>query len=906
MHKDVEANNDDPGSTPPAQIKHQPETTSSEHQRNLRQKKHRRTSVDEIIVEDADDVFSSSPSNESPRRTEVKPDDLVKEQNVGDAGDECIEEDDEDDEDGPANMFHKLDAGHTGRWQRVEIDAGDDPSKLSPGSLTQTAKLPGSFDETGEIPMEMAGDEITAAFRPWVQKLFPHEIVPSLLPSTTEQEDVNPFSPAFKSSVNSTAIVKGSATLIEDDEMSMDVTRAVGGILFSDVEKHGLRPRKNKAIRRKSLARRRSSFENCPVDNGETMDFTTAIGGIQHVQNARKDVLEVDENEELSMEFTSVLGGIKGYTSQEKSQIKLAQHSPSQPPTVIEHDVAMEMTRVWGGPMATHESAFNSRDTFDDLEMDMTLPIGTIISENNVPFHSVLADSHEETVEIVAFTSPLRSVSTTRSRPHLITSSTGSPVSKLFVGETTGDSDVLSGTPQKLPSTPSKQFTPRPVRSATPSKSTPLRNVSMRMPSPKKLFWEQIKKADTPRKVATQNLFRKSQSDGLSTPHVVLQPTPKPQKRLSGIGADKAGLGSPRIAHLLDRRASLVAQADLFSLPDLSTRNLRYADPRVIDMEVTRTREEDTRRESGQFILELEAGAELQDKAATTSLKELITSMTPKKENMKPRKSLALGEARGLLGKRPAELNEDEEHTPPGLRGRQSSPVKRVKLCGPPSKLETTGRSAPRSLIESIAVAPHVTRSTPSTTSTARPQTASTPHAQGRFKDVEAAPSPHLALFFPRHPVMEVRESEQVADEEVEEKIQLQEFLNMTNIRFMELTTTKRRNTVAPNSQSAASNSVGSNTDSAKLFEDCVVAGACTVPLLELYQHVGCKLVLCQRGHGLTSSSHAESLRNTSMMVAKSFAKSRSIHSRTIHRSFENICLQPLENVLLWTTNLGI
>ncbi len=68
------------------------------------------------------------------------------------------------------------------------------------------------------------------------------------------------------------------------------------------------------------------------------------------------------------------------------------------------------------------------------------------------------------------------------------------------------------------------------------------------------------------------------------------------------------------------------------------------------------------------------------------------------------------------------------------------------------------------------------------------------------------------------------------------DRIHLRDFLNKTSIRFMDLSTTKRRHTIAPQA--------GSTSISAQDYEDStgladfVVAGACTVPMLELYQHV--------------------------------------------------------------------
>jgi kinetochore protein Spc7/SPC105 len=75
------------------------------------------------------------------------------------------------------------------------------------------------------------------------------------------------------------------------------------------------------------------------------------------------------------------------------------------------------------------------------------------------------------------------------------------------------------------------------------------------------------------------------------------------------------------------------------------------------------------------------------------------------------------------------------------------------------------------------------------------------------------------------------------------EPIQLQDFLNLTNIHFMELTTTKRRHTTVPGSD--RSMDLTGSRDSEKrniTFEDCVAAGFCTVPMLELYQHVSISL----------------------------------------------------------------
>ena len=65
-----------------------------------------------------------------------------------------------------------------------------------------------------------------------------------------------------------------------------------------------------------------------------------------------------------------------------------------------------------------------------------------------------------------------------------------------------------------------------------------------------------------------------------------------------------------------------------------------------------------------------------------------------------------------------------------------------------------------------------------------------------------------------------------------DERISLQKFLNMTNIHFIELSTTKRRQTIAQSLPARPSQEVADSSTEA-IFS----AAATTLPLLELYQH---------------------------------------------------------------------
>jgi len=77
---------------------------------------------------------------------------------------------------------------------------------------------------------------------------------------------------------------------------------------------------------------------------------------------------------------------------------------------------------------------------------------------------------------------------------------------------------------------------------------------------------------------------------------------------------------------------------------------------------------------------------------------------------------------------------------------------------------------------------------------------------------------------------------------ESDEKIHLNDFLQLAGIKFMDLTTTKRRHTIAPtpakSKRGVEGDAFGSGNNAAeKIMEEAVVTGACTIPELDLYQH---------------------------------------------------------------------
>lgn len=886
----------EPPSTPPEQVEETVTNASPAHQRDLHQRKRRRRSsvVPPMNFNNPDDEFlSSSPfsgssaagSDDTANQTYVTADgdDSSTSEDDGvavDEGESTVMELDGDDttgQSGASARSNGSNSGSTGSSGKLEA------------ALRQAAKQAGTqgieYDEHGDLTMDMADEEVTAAFQPWIKQGTYIPKVVADLSSLQDQENINPFSPAFKAGVTPKPSPSQANHVRDDEEMSMDITRAVGGILAAQVppgvgHKHTVGSTK----RRSSVIGHRSSDQSSSLADG-TMDLTAVVGTIQadhQSRDQRDETSNADEDEELTMEFTSVVGGLidKNHGSKYETRNSVGDDQLATRLLLQEErrrdsgssnldDDQMDMTLAIGAilPDGTGEALQVEDETMD---VDITTAIGSILpkqlSAGNKSQAKALMEQETDAGQLTGspFEEQLRSVSPSKSAVpnHIATvaSETGSP--SLTSAKTRGSARKSIGsrqstpgrvsrqaTPVKKPTTPSKQLTPNvpQPRPTTPGKTPPSKNVTFRTSSPKKLFKAEIKSAQsTPKSGNRKNIFRHDARTGMSTPSVVLTP----QARItSGLGVDKTGLGSPRVAALLDRRGSIGEQAETFTPQSQVVTGVRFEDPRIMEQELEKEREEEQRRESGRFVLEREVDNQeyLEEKDATINLKEMIESLTPKKKKLNGRKSLHVGAAKGILGKRPVELDDDEEDedsTPKRLKGREGSPVKNVKLPGPPSKVETTGRITRTNRKGSGQTADNIETATPTTgASPVKRQGATTPKNQGRFKDIATEPmAAKLLVSFEEKLNAEPQEIAEPADEE--DRIHLQDFLNMTSIRFMELTTTKRRHTVAPNASledSARKARVENEDDksgSCRDLESCVVAGACTVPMLELYQHV--------------------------------------------------------------------
>lgn len=733
----------------------------------------------------------------------------------------------------------------------VPMDDSTSSSERLNEALRQAAREAGTsgagIEEDDDVSMEIADQEITGAFKPWIQKGQRISFDMEDMSAIHDQENIISY-PQLNSYDRDNASDDVEEDYNENEELSMEITTAVGQILGNS---------QNSRNHRKSISEQTNYDE-------QTMELTKVVGGIEQQQSPAKSDIDsnMEENEEMTMEFTSVVGGVlskhvpstggsnDGIVAEPQGREDASRDFSEWGSDDGDDDAGMDMefTGAVGGILSPIMEERTGSQDGHTAGMDITAAVGRILPPGLATSDKAQA---KQLMELESDSGQLASspfqVQVPASPPKLlpahhiapIASETGSPSLASVRSRRTRRSSASPGihlspsrqaTPNKnKPRTPSKQATPQPPRPTTPGKTPPSSNISFRSASPKKLFREEIKaSASKSQSPGRRSLFEAS-ANGDSTPAFILRPHPR---QSSGLGIDKEGLGSPKVAEILDRRRSIGEDAQEFVPQEQSPRRIRFEDPIRIHEEVDREREEEEQREERNS-----SALQVSDLDPTSNLRDLISSLTPKKRKI--RKSLHVGAARGLLGKRPAELDDDEEdESPKRIRAANASPVKPIKLPAPPSKDETVRRIIRGSMGKSFDHSPVK-------------QGSFTPRGQPptRIESPLKLKSPGRSLHGQDGEVMQEQEMDgEPANDETHdaagedsdwEPIQLQDFLNLTNIHFMELTTTKRRHTTVAGNDRTADRAGSRPVEKRSVsLEDCVAAGFCTVPMLELYQHV--------------------------------------------------------------------
>lgn len=610
----------------------------------------------------------------------------------------------------------------TGTAMSLDVDeatmqsaAGSDDSTGSSArleaSLRQAAQQAGTrgieYDEFGEMSMELVSEEVTNAFKPWAQRQ-PNEPQGS---ASMDQENVNPFSPAFRAEVQAQDNNEGD----DDEDMSMDVTKAVGGII------------------RAQPAEPQAS----PASDGDgTMELTQAIGKI-HGQKRRQSTSEAgspgskppakqpkrrrssiarSSMGDETMDLTMAMGGIKSTGSPVKPDRRRSMRNRRSSGAVSDQDDAtMDFTQALGGIKAPNAPKAGVDESFNGDE-DLSMELTTVFRAAN---HGT---------------------------------------------QSNGQRGV---TPQQSES---------PVRSAMNT-------------TPK----DQDRFKDTPDMGAKK----------LLTPILEKQSEQSAEKRASS-GKEKKSLSPPKSYGTSQRRtptspaqtntqAETNGSASAGSKHSPSKNDISYPELPVIGERPSPVR------------------------TPTSSPQRKRNNQTPDEQQRD----------------RPTVLLQAPDQSPIAAKKERSSPVRGAAHTPEKANASEDSRDLTESLKMMTTPRKEALKSVTPKKSAAAKQASPVKSTTPRGRPTPKAREPARQLPSPARRLHEDMESIKTNGQQVE-KVGLQDFLNKAGIRFMDLTTTKRRLTTAPTPSKTRQST---QTDEQVNLESGVVAAACTVPELELYQH---------------------------------------------------------------------
>ncbi|CAZ86060.1 unnamed protein product [Tuber melanosporum] len=602
------------------------------------------------------------------------------------------------------------------------------------------------------------------------------------------------------------------ASLAEEDEgeSAMDMTVAIGGILPSTTKVNERAVKESASLYPKVPALRgtRDADDTGEEDGdlsmeGVTMDISTAIGSIMpnsRPSSARKGKL--GEHQQIANEAvpTPVAPSIA------ELQREMGTVTDQGSPTPAKRRTSKRLSAVsatGSEKRVTRGNSTAARKSVENAHPQSPVPApAPIAAQSGTPQRKQENPqaTPQATPKSVPNSTPVTRI-TPATRPPSVTKSTPVKEPILLTVEKRKE-DFIFVTPQKKlstpqPCTPPEQLTPAvpATKPKTPSKKAPIIETPLRagcinggysMGSKKRIGFPTSPspmKQKTPVKHATPMAF--------GSPMIT-----------KGMGIDKPGLGSPRIAAKLSERKSIGEEMPSFS-------------PIMVPRDLVKVSREDDLADAEEERREKERETE---RRMSLDLRSRIDMLTPRKAS---RKSLAYGALLAGAGKR--ERSDEASAVLGGGKRRKS-------VDGPIAVGDNHGSTTPQ------AKTPRIERPTLPTPGSGRRQT----------------PRKRLVVIAPETPVIiesagptsgqpggqspeEAMLDQALEEEEEEPKISLQEFLNMTSITFLDgLTTTKRRQTGFP----GLKKSRGSMDDEAEAcLADCIIAGACTVPMLDLFQH---------------------------------------------------------------------
>lgn len=846
----------DPPSTPPEQADDDDDLPASpEHQRDVHQKKRRRSSViPPMNFNNPEDDFSSSPVSDSSVA-------------AGSSDVEEVEDDEDDDgeesgDDGESTAM-SLDTGdNTMRSERSEESTDSSLTARLRQASTQAGTRGIEYDEHGDMSMEIATEEVTNAFKPWAEQSAIPALVPVHLGVIEDQENINPFSPAFRKSAPPRPAQQRESEKDEDnddDYMSMDMTRAVGGILQSTQPENPDQPQDHDdTAMSMDITRAIGGILNLqqPVQpslldddttqnfGDETIDFNQAVGKISQPARSRLEPTHSALKRRLSSTdegspFSSSKSTAQAPQRRNAAQARDAKRRRSSASSSL-GDATMDLTMAIGGiqneksPLkANRRTSLRKRrssgmsSVMDDQTMDFTTAVGGIRQATGKPMSPLADDEEIDQAEELSmdFTAVVGGILAAEAAVELerpVTPHHSLSPARTEVPTTPKDQDRFkeaNDLSAKKLLTPffEKQVSNSAVKdSAESQKSTSARSPARKSPSNQ----NSAQKSPASHSSARRNVFLGSpahQSPTFQSPvrKSSVRKSPLPVRRssrkslaptldsLPEVQENGDDIVTPNTAPAQD----VSSQRDLLDIA-VSAEEIEYPllpapDLAVEPVEVITTpqmRHHPTVSEAGSPIRNspmrtpLQATLEVARSPSPTLEKQLRSS--PIKAATTPQQAIAEEAPRNILNSMKL------MSTPRKDTG--TSPLKRLRGLTP----------------KKTPIKQHIT---PKKVATPK---ARTPLTTARTSATELAGQQLASNIFAAVKVGQPTKA-----------VHLNEFLDMAGIKFMDLTTTKRRHTIAP-TPGKSSRIDGEEQGSFQPdLESAVVAGACTVPMLDLFQH---------------------------------------------------------------------
>jgi kinetochore protein Spc7/SPC105 len=214
-------------------------------------------------------------------------------------------------------------------------DSSQSSAKLD-AALRQASNQAGTqrldLEEDGDMTMDIAEDEVTASFKPWAR---------NAAAAQEDQENVDPSSPA--------------ATVSDEDDMSMDITRAVGRIVPQD------------------------DAQSSDMDDDMSMELNMPLGGIKTMD------MKATANRRKSLKRpVSMLDASQGSPAKRPASRRTSLRQQRQLENEVSEDATMDLTMAIGAIKSASASEPARRASLDtaleDATMDFTLAVGSIKS----------------------------------------------------------------------------------------------------------------------------------------------------------------------------------------------------------------------------------------------------------------------------------------------------------------------------------------------------------------------------------------------------------------------------------------------------------------------------------------------------------------------------------------------